>query len=166
MIGVDAAVARIVAAFAPVESGSVPIGAAQGRVLAADAIAVLAQPPFRTSAMDGYALRADDAPPLRVIGTSAAGHPFSGRLGPGETIPPGVSIAWIPLSAQLFDAGGMCPDTVVPTTWSVSIGGTVMLVPNGDGALPASAADNASGAFGACAGRIFDPSSEMISLLS
>lgn len=86
MIGVDAAVARIVAAFVPVESGSAPIGAAQGRVLAADAIAVLAQPPFRTSAMDGYALRADDAPPLRVIGTSAAGHPFSGRLGPGETI--------------------------------------------------------------------------------
>jgi molybdopterin molybdotransferase len=86
MIGVDEAVARIVAAFAPVESETIPIGAAQGRVQAVDAVALLDQPPFPASAMDGYALRAGDPPPLRLIGQAAAGHPFSGAVGAGEAI--------------------------------------------------------------------------------
>ena len=121
--------------------------------------------------------------PVTIVGLDAAGRTVTNRqdfpvapalvltaraskLGPGGTVPSGVSIAWIPLSAQLFDAGGVCADTVVPSTWSVSIGGTSMLVPNGDGMLPTNAADNASGALGACAGRIADPGSTLISLLS
>lgn len=37
--------------------------------------------------MDGYALRAADLPgPWLVIGASAAGHPFSGTLGPGQAV--------------------------------------------------------------------------------
>jgi molybdopterin molybdotransferase len=40
--------------------------------------------------MDGYALRAADAASpgarLRQIGSSPAGHPFRGRVGPGETV--------------------------------------------------------------------------------
>lgn len=67
-----------------------PIGDAAGRVLAVDLKARLTQPPFHASAMDGYALRAEDAPlpgaELTVIGTSAAGHAFSGNVGPGETV--------------------------------------------------------------------------------
>ncbi|HEY5347709.1 MAG TPA: molybdopterin molybdotransferase MoeA, partial [Rhizomicrobium sp.] len=86
MIGVDEAVTRIVAAFAPVESESLSITQAHGRVLAMDAIAGADQPPFPVSAMDGYALRADDAPPLRVIGRAAAGHPFIGTIGAGEAV--------------------------------------------------------------------------------
>ncbi|MCM2397661.1 molybdopterin molybdotransferase MoeA [Rhizobium sp. S95] len=66
------------------------LGEAEGRVLAADLQARLTQPPFNASAMDGYALRAEDAPlpgsELTVIGISAAGHAFEGTVGPGETV--------------------------------------------------------------------------------
>ncbi len=69
---------------------SVALDAASGRVLATDVIARLTQPPFDASAMDGYALRAADAPELgselTVIGEAAAGHAFGGAIGPGEAI--------------------------------------------------------------------------------
>ncbi|MEO0033192.1 MAG: hypothetical protein RIS94_2950 [Pseudomonadota bacterium] len=46
-----------------------------------------AQPDAPLSAMDGYAMRAADLPgPWTVIGESAAGHPFAGSVGPGETV--------------------------------------------------------------------------------
>ncbi len=90
MISVDEAVARIAAAFAPLPSECVPLEEAFGRVLAQDAIARLDQPPASVSAMDGYAIRADDArlapTILRVIGSAPAGHPFSGEVGAGEAV--------------------------------------------------------------------------------
>jgi molybdopterin molybdotransferase len=55
-----------------------------GRVLAEDLIADAALPPFPSSAVDGYAVRAADAgKSLRVVGESAAGRPFEGSLAPG-----------------------------------------------------------------------------------
>ena len=90
MIPVDDAVARIVSAFAPVESETVPLGKASGRVLAEDVRARMNQPPAPVSAMDGYALKFADAATapatLKVIGTSPAGHPFMGKLGAGEAV--------------------------------------------------------------------------------
>ncbi|MGV1757543.1 molybdopterin molybdotransferase MoeA [Rhizobium sp. A22-96] len=69
---------------------SVPLDMAEGRVLAKDLAARLTQPPFDASAMDGYALRFEDAAmpgsELQVIGASAAGHAFEGTLGKGETV--------------------------------------------------------------------------------
>lgn len=63
---------------------------AEGRVLAVDLTAGLTQPPFNASAMDGYALRREDAPEpgavLKVIGTSSAGHGFEGSVGHGEAV--------------------------------------------------------------------------------
>ena len=53
MIFVDEAVARITRAFAPLAAETVPIAEAAGRVLAADAIAGMDQPPAPMSAMDG-----------------------------------------------------------------------------------------------------------------
>ncbi|MGK9050964.1 molybdopterin molybdotransferase MoeA [Neorhizobium petrolearium] len=75
----------------PIEAAeAVPLGEANGRVLAADVEARLTQPPFDASAMDGYALNAADAPAvgseLTVIGSAAAGHAFQGTLGRGETV--------------------------------------------------------------------------------
>ncbi|WJR66585.1 molybdopterin molybdotransferase MoeA [Neorhizobium sp. CSC1952] len=75
----------------PIEAAeAVPLGEANGRVLAADVEARLTQPPFDASAMDGYALNAADAPAvgseLTVIGSAAAGHAFEGALGRGETV--------------------------------------------------------------------------------
>lgn len=56
-----------------------------GHYLAEDLHARRTQPAAALSAMDGYALRSADLPgPWRVIGESAAGHPFSGQVGPGE----------------------------------------------------------------------------------
>lgn len=58
-----------------------------GLALAEPVFARRDQPAQPTSAMDGYALRAADLPgPWRVIGESAAGHPFAGTVGPGEAV--------------------------------------------------------------------------------
>jgi molybdopterin molybdotransferase len=69
---------------------SIPLDMADGRVLAKDLTACLTQPPFNASAMDGYALRFEDAAEpgavVTVIGTSAAGHAFEGAVGAGEAV--------------------------------------------------------------------------------
>jgi len=87
VISVDEAVARVAAAFAPVDAQTVPIARAAGRVLAQDARARMTQPPAPVSAMDGYAVRAADTPgTLRLVGSSPAGHPFGGKVEAGETV--------------------------------------------------------------------------------
>ncbi len=89
MISVEDAHARLMGLFAPLGVEEVPLAAAGGRVLARDVVAGRDQPPFPASAMDGYAARAEDVRPgaeLRVIGTSAAGAGFPGRIGAGETV--------------------------------------------------------------------------------
>ena len=90
LISVAEALARILASVPRATAVEVvPLGAAAGRTLAADVVATRTQPPFPASAMDGYAVRAADATAsasLRLVGTSAAGHGFSGTIGPGETV--------------------------------------------------------------------------------
>src|SRR5437588_650006 len=59
-----------------------------GRVLAEDLAARRTQPPFAVSAMDGYAVRADDVArvpaTLKIVAEIPAGAGFGGRVGPGE----------------------------------------------------------------------------------
>lgn len=58
-----------------------------GRVLAEDLVAHASLPAFPASAVDGYAVRAADAgKQLRVVGESAAGRPFDGKLTPGSAV--------------------------------------------------------------------------------
>jgi len=81
--------ARVVmlAAVRPVGEERVALGAAQGHTLASPIIALRDQPPFAASAMDGYALRASDAPGvLRMVGEAAAGHAFARALQRGEAV--------------------------------------------------------------------------------
>lgn len=87
MISVDQARALVLAlAPAPVAE-DVAVQDALGRALVAPAVARLTQPPFDASAMDGYALRSADLPgPLQVIGTAAAGVPYSGETPQGSAI--------------------------------------------------------------------------------
>lgn len=89
LIPVAEARARLLADAEPLETETVSIEQAHGRVLAKDLPALRTQPPDAVSAMDGYAVRAADlekAPAeLTVIGEVAAGHPFGGVVGPGET---------------------------------------------------------------------------------
>jgi len=89
MRSVDEALAEITRAAQPLSPETVAIGDAADRVLAADVVAAITQPPFRASAMDGYAIRSPDAAPgarLHVIGVSAAGSPFRGRVGPSQAV--------------------------------------------------------------------------------
>ena len=89
LIRVEEALARVLASVAaPTELEEVALAEVFGRTLALDVVSRRVQPPFANSAMDGYALRAADAARaparLTVVGESAAGRPFAGRLRPGE----------------------------------------------------------------------------------
>ena len=64
----------------PLEPETVPLAAAVGRFLAEPARSVVDLPPFRSSAMDGYALRSADTPGrLPVVHRIAAGAPAERR---------------------------------------------------------------------------------------
>jgi molybdopterin molybdotransferase len=90
MLSVAEALERVLEGVTALPAETVALGEAHERVLAEDIAAKLTQPPFPSSAMDGYAIRRQDiaAMParLKIIGESAAGHPFAGALGPGETV--------------------------------------------------------------------------------
>jgi molybdopterin molybdotransferase len=107
LMPVEEALQRLLA-VAPqiVETRKLAPGEAAGFTLASAAVAVLTQPPFNASAMDGYAVRAADLVPegsLRVVGESAAGRPSRQRLGAGEAM-------------RIFTGAPVPPgaDTVVP----------------------------------------------------
>lgn len=89
MITVTEALDAIFKLVGPLGTEDVSLAEAAGRTLAAPVTANRLQPPFAASAMDGYALNGVEADPeamFRVIGESAAGHGFGGRVGPGECV--------------------------------------------------------------------------------
>jgi molybdopterin molybdotransferase len=95
LLSVEDALARILAsAPAPLAAEDVALEHALGRRLARPLAATRTQPPCPVSAMDGYALRAADIAQagaqtpvsLKVIGASAAGHGFEGRVEAGEAV--------------------------------------------------------------------------------
>jgi len=84
---VDEARARMIGAASPLSDEKVSLTHARSRILATDIRAHRDQPPFRASAMDGYAVRSADLPgKLKLAGESHAGAGFVGALQPGETI--------------------------------------------------------------------------------
>ena len=90
LIPVEEARARILKNVKPLPAAGVKLEQALGRVLAKPLKAVRNQPPFDASAMDGYAVIAADAATvpatLKLIGLSAAGHAFRGKLKRGECV--------------------------------------------------------------------------------
>lgn len=88
MISVEDALQRLLAPLEPVPVEQVSVADGVGRVLAEDLAARRTQPPFAVSAMDGYAVRADDVAQvpasLKIIAEIPAGAGFGGRLGKGE----------------------------------------------------------------------------------
>lgn len=90
LLPVDEALQRLLAGVEPLGSEQVSLAEAVGRVLASDLHARRTQPPFPASAMDGYAVRAEDIATLpaylRPAGESVAGKRFSGTLQPGEAV--------------------------------------------------------------------------------
>jgi len=106
LLSVTDALARVLDEVEPLASEYAPLVEADGRVLAADVVALRTQPPADLSAMDGYAVRAADvasAPvTLKIAGEVAAGRPFAGEVHPGE-------------AARIFTGGVVPPgaDTIV-----------------------------------------------------
>lgn len=85
-LGFEAALAQVLDTLAPLPgSEQVPLDQALGRVLAEPLLAGMDLQPWPNSAMDGYAFAAADLELARgdglvLVGTSLAGHPFSGKL--------------------------------------------------------------------------------------
>ena len=101
MIPLEGAQRFVVGLCDPLPPVELPLDEALGCVLGAAVIATEQVPPFANSAMDGYAVRADDTAgaPVRlaVIGSVMAGHPLEQTVGAGEAarimtgapVPPG-----------------------------------------------------------------------------
>src|SRR4051794_14949267 len=104
LLTLEEAQERVLELARPLPAEVVPIAEAGGRVSAEDVRAQVDLPPFASSAMDGFALRASDAPgTLRIVGESAAGQPFETGVEPG--------------CAVAISTGAVVPeetDTVVP----------------------------------------------------
>jgi len=87
LLTVEDARARMLAESVRLDGEAVPLSEALGRTLAESVSASRDQPPFAASAMDGWALRAADAPGrLRIVGESAAGRGYDGPVGAGEAV--------------------------------------------------------------------------------
>ena len=87
LLGIDEALALVLTHAPRLPLEDVAIGAAAGRVLGEDALAVIDLPPFASSAMDGFAVRAADTPgQLTLVGRSAAGHPELRAVAAGEAV--------------------------------------------------------------------------------
>jgi molybdopterin molybdotransferase len=94
MFSVEDALQKILDFFEPLQVVQVPIAEAGGMVLARDVTSNLDVPPLDNSAMDGYAVRANDVASasgsrpsvLRVIGTVAAGQLPSAAVEPGTAV--------------------------------------------------------------------------------
>ncbi len=90
MLTVAEAQAKVLEGLKPLAAEQVSLGAALGRVLAGDLAANRTQPPSDVSAMDGYAVKAQDVATLpvalKVVGTVAAGASFTGTVGKGEAV--------------------------------------------------------------------------------
>jgi molybdopterin molybdotransferase len=112
---IEDARASILERITPLEAEPVQLAQAAGRVLAADATARVDLPPFPSSAMDGFAIRAEDAPgTLPVVFRIAAGRPSSRGLQSGQ--------------AMAVATGGVVPegaDAVVPIEDVVDHGDSV-----------------------------------------
>ena len=89
---VEQALTRIRESITPTQGfEQLSLRSALGRVLAEDILSPINVPAYANSAMDGYAVLAEDLPAegeaeLQVTGTSLAGHPFEGTVKKGQAI--------------------------------------------------------------------------------
>lgn len=87
MIDLHVAQQRLLALAAPLPAKEAAISNSVGQFLASDIHAKRTQPAADLSAMDGYAVRFDDLiSEISVIGESAAGKPFNGKVAAFEAV--------------------------------------------------------------------------------
>jgi molybdopterin molybdotransferase len=117
LLSLEDALGAVLSRARPLPTEQVPIEDAGGRVLAEPARASIDLPPFPSSAMDGYALRAADTPArLPVTLRVAAGRPAPRPLEPGE--------------AMAIATGGVVPDgadSVIPHEDVVEEGDSIVV---------------------------------------
>jgi molybdopterin molybdotransferase len=108
-VGLEQAQDLVLARTRPLPAETVSLWEAAGRVTAEPALAAVDLPPFPSSAMDGFAVRAADLPgTLPVVERIAAGTPATRPLRPGE--------------AMEISTGGVVPegaDSVLPVEYVV-----------------------------------------------
>ena len=116
-----------------------------GYYLAEPLVARRDQPAAPLSAMDGFGMRVTDLPgPWRIIGESAAGHPFPGNVGPGEAVRISTG-AMLPAGADMIllkedsatDGTTLRLDGTAPDPAERHIRPRAMDFGNGDAILPA-----------------------------
>jgi molybdopterin molybdotransferase len=129
LLSLAEAQARVLERVQPLDGEAVPVAEASGRVLAEDADALVDLPPFPSSAMDGFAVRAADTPGrLPVVARIAAGVPAPRGLEAGE--------------AMGIATGGVVPDgadSVIPVEYVVEHDNEVEIreaVDHGDNVRP------------------------------
>lgn len=149
LLSLEDALALVLEHARPLGAESVALDAAAGRVLAADAHATVDLPPFASSAMDGFAVRAADLPgTLPVSARIAAGRPAGRALAAGE--------------AMGIATGGVVPegaDAVIPIEDVVDNGNNVEIA--NDASVGANVrprgGDIAAGALVCAAGTLLGP---------
>ena len=118
LLSVDEALARILARTQVLPAERVVVAQSAGRVSAETVVSSVEVPPFRSSSMDGYAVRFADLPgTFSIVGRAAAGRPASLPLGVGEAIE--------------ISTGAVVPDgadTVVPVE-RVEVDGDAVSIP-------------------------------------
>src|SRR3954462_9565666 len=84
LLTLEQAQQRVLERAHPLPAQAVPIAEAGNRVTAEEVRAKINLPPFASSAMDGFAVRAADLPgTLRIVGEAAAGRPFEAQVDAG-----------------------------------------------------------------------------------
>ncbi len=87
LLTIDEALRLILERVEPLAAEEVTLSDAAGRIVAVDAVAQVDLPPFASSAMDGFAVRAADVPGgLSVVERIAAGRPAARQLASGEAM--------------------------------------------------------------------------------
>jgi molybdopterin molybdotransferase len=117
LLTMQEAQARVLERVRRLAAEDVPVADAAGRVTAGEAVAAVDLPPFASSAMDGYAVRAADLPGrLPIVAHIAAGNPADRPLAAGE--------------AMAISTGGVVPDgadAVVPLEYVVQNDNTIQV---------------------------------------
>lgn len=89
MLSYEDALQQVLETIIPLPPRQLPLPAAAGLFLAAPIKARWDMPRWDNSAMDGFAvagISVANSESFEIVGASYAGHPFSGRLKPGEAI--------------------------------------------------------------------------------
>jgi molybdopterin molybdotransferase len=134
LLPLDDALQRLLASASPqLATEQVPVGDADGRVLAQDVVSALHVPPQDNSAMDGYALRCADVvqsgtslPVSQRIAAGASGLPLQtgtvARIFTGAPVPPGADAVVMQEDCTTLPPSHITPDTPdTPDTPTVQV---------------------------------------------